>query len=40
MLDALRWIPVIAVASIPICIGLCVLIAVMWSEPPEDKGVQ
>ena len=39
MLNALRWIPLIAVASIPICIGLCVLIAVMRSDPPNDKGV-
>ena len=38
MLDALRWVPFIAVASILICIGVCVLIAVMWGDPPEDGG--
>ena len=39
MIDVLRWVPVIALASIPICIGLCVIIAIVWSDPKDDKGV-
>ena len=39
MIDVLQWVPVIALASIPMCIGVCVLIAIVWSDPPEDRGM-